>query len=68
MHPKVLSLIGLRDPMMHAKRRRPWNRAFSVAAVKEYQPLLQRRIAQLVERVGRDEGVVDLAQWIRYYS
>ncbi|EKM51676.1 uncharacterized protein PHACADRAFT_212308 [Phanerochaete carnosa HHB-10118-sp] len=41
--PKVPSLIGLRDPKEHQRRRRPWNRAFNTASLKDFNPIIQHR-------------------------
>lgn len=68
MHPAVPSLVGYRDPVVHAKRRRPWNRAFSIAGIKEFQPLICKRAGQLVGHLGKQKGTINLATWIRYYS
>lgn len=68
MHPPVYSLITQRDPIEHARRRRPWTRAFSTAALKEYEPIVANRVAQLVEAVGHQKGVTDLAQWISFFT
>ncbi|TCD68353.1 hypothetical protein EIP91_010991 [Steccherinum ochraceum] len=62
-------LIAWRDPAMHAQRRRPWTRAFSTAALKEYEPTLAERTVQLVEMMTRTPGkAVDLAECMRFFS
>ena len=67
--PKIPSVIGFRDPAIHQQRRRPWNRAFNTAALKEYQPKLQARLQQLVDALEERQGqVVDLAQWIGFFT
>ena len=43
---QLVSLVDIRE---HARRRRPWNRAFSVPALKEYEEIIARRAEQLVE-------------------
>ncbi|TBU46359.1 high nitrogen upregulated cytochrome P450 monooxygenase 2 [Dichomitus squalens] len=43
---QLVSLVDIRE---HARRRRPWNRAFSVPALKEYEEYIARRAEQLVE-------------------
>ena len=67
-HEKIPSLVAERSPARHAQRRRPWNRAFAPAALKEYEPSLRRRVMQLVELLGKQEGVLDLAVWIHRFS
>ena len=69
MWPETVPLIGYRDPAEHMKRRKPWNRAFSSAAVREFEPIIQHRVHQLVEALGDRQGqVLDFAQWIRYFT
>ena len=43
---QLVSLVDIRE---HARRRRPWNRAFSVPALKAYEEVIARRAEQLVE-------------------
>ena len=61
-------LIALRDPQEHARRRRPWNRAFSPTALKGYTPIILRRTSQLTDALAKHVGEVDLAQWFSYLS
>lgn len=68
MHQNPLPLISLQDPAEHARRRKPWNRAFNSAALKEYQPTVAKRVAQLVETLQAQEGETDLAEWISYFT
>ena len=65
---EIPPLIAFRDPVAHARRRRPWNRAFSVAALKEYEQILRKRAIELVEVLTRDKGVVDLSELIGCFS
>lgn len=62
------SLITYQDPIEHARRRRPWNRAFNTHSLKEYQPIIARRAVQLVEALQSQSGSVDLAQWISFFT
>ena len=68
MHQNPLPLISLQDTAEHARRRKPWNRAFNSAALKEYQPTVAKRVAQLVETLQAQEGETDLAEWISYFT
>lgn len=84
MNPPVRSLIATSDPSEHARRRRPWNRAFSTAALKEYHPIIHKRATQLTERLGstctganagqqteteaNKDTWTDLTQWIAYFA
>jgi cytochrome P450 len=70
------SLIDQRDPIEHMNQRKPWNRAFSTAALKEYELYLATRVRQLVgcleDRINGSEqksGVVlDVAAWFSYFA
>lgn len=69
MNPPLVSLIATRDPVKHAKRRRPWTRAFSTAALKEYQPMVAKRATQLTDGLADTQGVpTNLTQWIAYFT
>lgn len=63
------ALISLRDTSLHQTRRKPWNRAFSTLATKEYQPIIIRRAVQLVDRLAEHKGAtIDLAQWFGFFA
>jgi cytochrome P450 len=64
----VRSMIAQRNAKEHARRRRPWNRAFSTASVKEYEVTLSVRVTQLADRLADQGGSVDLALWISYFT
>ena len=57
------------------QERKPWNRAFSSAAMKEYEIIVAKRVRQLVgcleDRIEKlDEkasAVVDMTQWLKYF-
>ncbi|KIP08940.1 hypothetical protein PHLGIDRAFT_68457 [Phlebiopsis gigantea 11061_1 CR5-6] len=67
--PKTPSIIGFREPQDHQRRRRPWNRAFNTSSLKEFVPIIQNRVQQLVEALGARQGQsVDLAQWIGFFT
>lgn len=68
-------LLHTRDLEEHAKLRRPWNRAFSAVAVKNYEKPLKKRVQELVhslERVCSEStdgiGKVDLARWVSFLA
>lgn len=67
-HAPIPALIGFRDPVEHARRRKPWMRAFSTAALKEYEPTIAKRATQLTEALASQKGVVDLEQWISWFT
>ncbi|THV07239.1 cytochrome P450 [Dendrothele bispora CBS 962.96] len=62
------SLISLRNSHEHSMRRRPWNQAFSVSALKDYEPLIDARTSKLVDALSRQESPVNLTQWIFYFA
>ena len=66
---KFLSLIALSGPE-HARRRKPWNRAFNSAALKGYEEILEKRIVQPANLLDNQSssGEVDLAQCISYFT
>ncbi|KAJ7255067.1 cytochrome P450 [Mycena haematopus] len=63
------TLIASRDSKHHAEARKAWNKAFIPAAVKGYEPMLIRRVAQLVDALGSQKDTnVDLSQWFSFFS
>jgi cytochrome P450 len=68
--PKALSsLIGLEDPTEHGHRRRVWDRAFTPAAIKSYQPMLDNREGQLLAQFDAHVGQpIDIAQWFGFMT
>jgi cytochrome P450 len=64
---QILQLEGAE----HAKRRRLWDRAFTPGSLVSYTPMLQARMAQLVEALSARAGHgarVDLAMWIQFLT
>ncbi|GJE94426.1 cytochrome P450 [Phanerochaete sordida] len=68
LEPPVTGLIGIRDPAEHARRRRPWTRAFSTAALKEYEPIIIKRITQLSDQLLSQKGTLNLATWFSWFT
>ncbi|KAH6904455.1 high nitrogen upregulated cytochrome P450 monooxygenase 2 [Coprinopsis sp. MPI-PUGE-AT-0042] len=71
------NLIDVRDKHIHASQRKPWNLAFSGAAVKDYQQILERtgeELFGLLHKVATspsaEAGVptVDIARWVSYFA
>lgn len=64
------------DPILHMQLRKPSNRAFSSAAMKEYEVIVAKRVRQLVgcleDLIERSDGkanaVVDMARWLKYFT
>lgn len=42
-----LPMVGIQDVDEHLRRRRSWNRGLNSAALKEYEPLMAGRVAEL---------------------
>lgn len=60
-------MLGIMDTTEHLKRRRPWARAFSGPAIKEYEPMVASRALQLVQALQSQQGEVDIGKWINYF-
>lgn len=67
-HEPDKPLIALRSKQEHTRRRRPWTRAFSSAALKGYEELINNRCTQLVEVLGNQVGAVDMAKWVSFFT
>ncbi|KAJ7215515.1 cytochrome P450 [Mycena pura] len=56
----------------HANRRRIWNRGMSSESLGDYETILARRIAQLMERLeglsASGADAVDIAAWFSFFS
>ena len=62
-----MTLVGTRDPDLHAKLREPWDRSFASAALTAYDDSIFKRTNQLFERLGKQRGTLDLGEWIAYF-
>lgn len=62
------SLIGTLDMAEHAEKRKSWSQGFTPAALKEYDPIIQDRTNQLVQRLEQQVGTIDLGKWISYFT
>jgi cytochrome P450 len=63
------ALSSIRDHEEHKSRRKIWDRAFSIASLKNYQPFIALRVQQLCnqfDRIAERREVVDLQEWIHY--
>ncbi|KAI0077212.1 cytochrome P450 [Panus rudis PR-1116 ss-1] len=69
MSPSIPPLIALRDPAQHADRRKGWNRAFTPAAIREYEVPLIKRVKQLTDLLLSHRGeAFDLCEAINYFT
>ena len=67
------SLLAMRIAHEHARRRKRWNRAFNTAAVKGYEPIVQKRALQLVDELEKrstknGHHSVCLSEWLTYFT
>lgn len=60
-------LIALSGPE-HNNRRKPWNRAFNIAALKGYEEIIEGRAVQLVQALNKKSGPVDLSMWMSFFT
>ena len=66
-HAPILPVIGVQDGVEHAKRRRTWNRGFNPTAMKEYGPIVHKRILEFLEVIVRRDQV-DLGEMFRCFT
>ncbi|KAG1781607.1 cytochrome P450 [Suillus placidus] len=62
------TVISVRDPVEHARRRKPWHRAFSVAALKGYDEILGKRVQQFVTILEQQTQPFNLAERISHFT
>ena len=69
MGAPIPSLAFIRDRDIHMQRRKYWLRGLNTAAIKEYEPIFEKRVKQLVGLLGDSEGsTANLSQLLRYFS
>ncbi|KAH9897745.1 high nitrogen upregulated cytochrome P450 monooxygenase 2 [Cubamyces lactineus] len=64
----VPPLIAISDPKEHLRRRKPWNRAFNMVSLKDFEPLVSNRTRQLVDLLGSKKGEVNLSKWFSWFT
>ncbi|PPQ68715.1 hypothetical protein CVT26_003621, partial [Gymnopilus dilepis] len=69
------NIVDLRDSVLHAQLRKPWNRAFTAEPLKDYEQLVIRRVVELnalLEDVCNLNkggiGRVDIAKWVNSFA
>ncbi|EMD31227.1 hypothetical protein CERSUDRAFT_60323, partial [Gelatoporia subvermispora B] len=70
LHPPIQPLLNISGEE-HTAKRRWWNRGFTSAALKEYEPIVARHVEKLVDSLSRDEEVIEMSvrfSWLRYSS
>jgi len=65
----IPSLVAIGDRKLHMQRRARWQRGLNPAALKDYEPIIGKRVAQFVERLEASVGsTVDLEKTLGYFS
>lgn len=66
----VRALISIRDPAEHLRRRKPWNRAFSVPAMKGYEGILSTRVREFVSELETRSNTdpINFTEWISRFT
>ncbi|KAJ7685747.1 cytochrome P450 [Mycena polygramma] len=66
--PEERGLVN-RDLKLHAEARKAWNTPFTPAAIKGYEPLLIRRVTQLMEALRAEKNdAIDISRWFSFFS
>ncbi|KAE8351348.1 cytochrome P450 [Aspergillus coremiiformis] len=64
-----VSLNSTRDPEVHRRRRRAWDRGFSMKALATYEPSVQHKVEVLVAQVrSRLDEPLNVSQWTMYFA
>ncbi|KAL4738341.1 cytochrome P450 [Aspergillus similis] len=64
-----ISLNSTRDPDVHRRRRRAWDRGFSMKALPTYEPRLQHKVDVLNSQIrSRLNRPLNIAQWTMYLA
>ena len=59
----------MRDPVVHAGRRKAWTKAMSPVALKGYEGIIIDKVTLLVEALSNRHGqCVDLSFWINLFG
>lgn len=61
-------MMGIMDQNEHLRRRRPWNRGLSQAAVKEYEAPVKARVQLLIRCLENKATEVDLSRWFSFFA
>ncbi|KAL3476707.1 cytochrome P450 [Aspergillus californicus] len=64
-----ISLNSTRDPDVHRRRRKAWDRGFSMKALSTYEPRVHHKVDVLVSQIrSRLEQPLDISRWIMYFA
>lgn len=68
-HLEEAELDGLFDFAVHTHRRKPWNRAMSVTAIKNYEPLVRTQVEEMIGGLCKYSGEeVDISKWMSFFG
>ena len=76
------TLVGLRDPDEHRRRRKAWNRGLNSMSLKGYEQSLEKRVGELADKLsklsgsssnghgvtGNSENSIDLTTWFSFFA
>ncbi|PLN80575.1 putative cytochrome P450 [Aspergillus taichungensis] len=64
-----ISLNSTRDPDVHRRRRKAWDRGFSTKALATYEPSVQRKINVLALQIrARKNQPLNISQWAMFLA
>ncbi|KAL4922111.1 cytochrome P450 [Aspergillus aurantiobrunneus] len=64
-----ISLNSTRDPDVHRRRRRAWDRGFSMKALPTYEPRLRHKVDVLISQIkSRLDEPLNISQWTMYLA
>ncbi|KAL4960091.1 cytochrome P450 [Aspergillus stella-maris] len=64
-----ISLNSTRDPDVHRRRKRAWDRGFSMKALPVYEPRLQHKVDVLVSQIkARLDQPLNISKWTMYLA
>lgn len=63
------TMDGLRDFSEHAARRKPWSKAMSTTALKEYSDVLVSKVQELRGGLAKRRGKsINISAWMTYFG
>ncbi|KAJ5675976.1 hypothetical protein N7462_008873 [Penicillium macrosclerotiorum] len=64
-----ISLNSTRDPYVHRRRRKAWDRGFSIKALATYEPSVQHKVNALTTQIrARLNQPLDVSRWTMYLA
>ncbi|KAL3462282.1 cytochrome P450 [Aspergillus heterothallicus] len=65
----LISLNSTRNPDVHRRRRRAWDRGFSMKALTTYEPRIQHKVDVLVSQIRSRLGQpLNISEWTMYLA